>query len=134
MVARSQTLVVIPNRRKLWEFLDAVKTTYGPSLTLPDIYGFRGIQTISGPADGIPEYASQTPMKPASQVVRPSAPTTRRQLILWSMTRSSNVCLYNLTTQQAIVACRELTGRTPCPTPELNREEILQSYVQGGSN
>jgi len=142
MLVGTQTLVVIPGRKKLVQFMDMINRTYGPSLTLPDLYGFRGIQTIStGRAvtcatqgRGTQTYGpleSEGPLRSSgSQDVPPDTPN--KTLVLWSGTRSGNICLYNLTILQAIIACRGLTGYTPCNPSILsntNETEVLQSLL-----
>ena len=101
MLVRNQTLVVVPGNINLAHFIDLVRVTYGPSLTLPDLYGFRGIQTITSTR---PEEMRLG----GSQVPNGEANKT---LVLWSSSKSANVCIYNLTAAHCSLVCQELTGR-----------------------
>jgi len=111
LLAGTQTLVAIPGRKKLGHFIEAIRTIYGSSLTLPDPYGLNGIRTITG-----------------SQDVPPDTPN--KILILWSSTRSANVCIYNLTIHQAIIACHRLTGSFPPMDVHVSLAHIEQTILE----
>jgi len=101
MTVRSNVLVLIPHDKTLKELAIFIVSTYGPSLSFPDVYGFRGIQTI-----------------------------TKQVLTLWSNTRSAHICIYNLDRWQSLSICHYLFGITKLSKMNEDRIKVILESIE----